>query len=223
MNNYLLPFYLQYFSFGLSSFFSFYYLFMGKSKPIKIFCLYPIFAFTISNFNVLWVLGYFPLRFAIINNIFSLIFHYSFLGFFLMTQFEKKANVKSPFLFLFLATFISIIYIITKDKPNPFPSPGIFALSNSIIVILCLNYFLDLFKISPNKTLLKEPFFWFTTGIFICIALTVPIFLSHRLLKNSLPNEIFNVMNSIIGFSYCLMHFFIIKGILCSLRQEKAL
>lgn len=201
---------------------AFIHLIKVKSSPLNIFSIYAFAGLYISLINTLKMNNHISHELALASNSIGLIFHYLFLGLYLISQFEKKPNITNGFTIVFLAGIPLLIKILPVKAYGTFPNPGIFATANSILVILCLKFFIDLFQSAPNRILMKDPSFWIVIGIFICLSITIPIFLLHKLLIDNLSPSVFQIINAIIGIAYSLMHLFFIKGFLCSLQMKQA-
>lgn len=139
-----------------------------------------------------------------------LIFHYYFLGNFIFNvmAFKKKLSILQ---FIFFINLVAIIFFLFRNgifviQPIPF------ALSNFGLVIFCIYYYYTLFTNYPSSNLIKEPAFWIVTGIFFCMCATIPELTLYSFLQNHLSNDSFKVINSLICFSYGVMHLFFFKA-----------
>lgn len=153
-------------------------------------------------------------------NLLSLLFHYTFLGFFILRSLSDSKDIKQLKIIFWL--FIPlIIYFIIIDINNYVVFA--FAITNFGLLIFCIIYYYQLFKNTPTLNLLTEPSFWIITGIFFGMSTTIPISIIGGHLLHNIPRNIFLSISLLVPFGYSVMHLFFIKAILCSVRQPRVL
>lgn len=97
----------------------------------------------------------------------------------------------------------------TASAPNFYNwSPQAFALESLLLIIPCLFYFYELFKLLHPVKLNDHPSFWVVTGILFYNSCSIPLFLLLPFIKNNLPSyyEIFISLNNILyGIFFLLL------------------
>ena len=153
-------------------------------------------------------------------NLLSLLFHYSFLGLFILKVMSKRKKIEIINIFFWLFLPIITFFIITDIFYHTFLS---FAVANFGLMILCISYYYQLFKTTPSLNLLKDPSFWIITGILFGMSTTIPVSIIGGYLFHNIPRDIFLSVAVIMPLGYGVMHLFFLKAILCSIRQQKVL
>ncbi len=209
--------------FGVASFFvSIYSLkFSSTPKYLKLFVGYTSIAFLliIPGFIIFYFLKD---LIPIMNSIFlvSTIYHYCFLGVFIIefTNGEKKGWIYSMALFfLFL-----IIYFVFTEFSNKYSRVS-FSISALGLIMLCLIYFYRLIKNPSRINLFTFPAFWIVVGIFLSMGLQFPFAATFDSFYKKVSFEKYLFMYGIITLSYVILHGFIIKSYLCSIKNSKSL
>ena len=116
----------------------------------------------------------------------------------------------SIYMFLTSRAFYQLAFQITKST--------VYTVEAIILLVICLFYFIELFKKPPNLNLKNEPVFWISTGALFFFACTLP----YSLLENfiSRNNEgIYDPFYSIFYIFYILLFLMIIRAYLC--KPEK--
>ena len=163
-------------------------------------------------------LHFFSLSFYHLINNYSLIFHFSFLSYFIYRITKNTIN-KFIFWTIFFVIMLSVLIILIYNN-NSKSDFIAFAISNLGLIIFCIFYYYYLFKELPSPSLLNEPSFWIITGIFLCMVLHVPISSIHGYLTLKINKDIIRVILSISSLSYAFMHLFFVKAFLCSINHR---
>jgi len=155
-----------------------------------------------------------PFGTYIITNKISLLYHYSFLSYFLYKGVNKKKSF-GYIAILFLLIIIPFVYwdIVCKTVFG-------FAIVNGSLFILCCYYFFNLFVSPPVLHLNKEAVFWVSCGILLGAGMLIPFFLaslSSLQITSTSVGYLFGIC-AILG--YGIMHTFFIKAYLCCLPQN---
>ncbi|MEJ7611687.1 MAG: hypothetical protein WKF88_10960 [Ferruginibacter sp.] len=193
----------------------FLFLKVRKNKNIEgllqTFYLYPLVGALVSMLFWLRHFDLFPKDiFRIINQV-SVLFHFSFLSFFIY----KKVDRSKIYRFIAIVFFIIIIPFLYNDMfKGTFVS---FAIANGFLFILCCFYFYNLFSSPPVLNLLQEPAFWICSGILLGSGLLIPFNAFNRQFLNLILNrEIFYLLGVLAMLGYIVLHFFLIKSFLCT-------
>ncbi len=163
-----------------------------------------------------------PIRipmFSRINSV-TLIFHFSFLTFFIFRILKNDRVVtflKVCFwiiLFLLIVSIANDVYFDTCSLS--------FCVANVSLFLFCLFYYYQILHFIPAVSILKEPSFWIITGIFIGMGLSFPmiIFLDFFSLNTSL--QLKREIQFLGNLPYIVMHLCFIKAYLCSSQIQKA-
>lgn len=157
---------------------------------------------------------------AIILNNLTLIFHYGFLGNFIIKAGARpQRNLKQRIVFW---CFLFLTFYFISTGFNKKSNTSAFAMANFGLSLLCILYYLQLFNYIPVLDIKRQPAFWIITGIFFCMSLPIPLFgvieyLRSRVAYNKL--QFFAIIGPI---CYSIMHLFFIKAYLCALHPQKA-
>ncbi len=149
----------------------------------------------------------------------SILFHFSFLGVFIIKALPGKKNTKSlNFLFAAFLSFL-LLFLLTEDINEE--HGHIFAFANFGLIIYCLIYYYHLFNRAPTFNLLVEPSFWIITGVFFTMSVHIPILLTIDYLHRKISIGNYRLLFCVTMLCYSVMHLFFIKAFLCSIRTQK--
>lgn len=218
----LIVFNIQSFVILLSFLFS---LKLVKNKAIpyymNYFFWYPLVAliiaiplFIIANF--FW--SYY--RYGSILNVFSLIFHYSFLSFFIIKVMPNNQNKRFPKILFIVFLFLIIAALTIKNVR--IRSAVAFPTANLGLVVFSVIYYYKLFNNLPVLDLKNEPSFWIITGVFFCMSIHIPLSATVEYLYHKIPTHNLRIFMSLGAFCYIIMHIFFIKAFLCSIHPQKS-
>lgn len=158
------------------------------------------------------------ISFTIALNNFSVIFHFSFLSFFIIRILPQK-NEKKILIILYSIFLVFISFFIIKE---PFNQGGpAFSISSLGLSIFCIFYYFQLFKNPPVLNLRKEPAFWIISGVFFAMCIHSPINAILLYLQNRLPYSYYILLLDLSIFSLSIMYLSFIKAILCTIQQKK--
>ena len=150
-----------------------------------------------------------------ITNLISLLFHFSFLSLFIL-QFLSARKERFYFKFIFTLFIITLLFFIILDIIHHYVIS--FATANTGLLIFCIFYYNQLFRLPPTLNLLKEPSFWIITGVFFGMSSTIPVSFMGGYLYHNLPKNIYFSITTIVPFGYGMMHLFFIKAFLCPVQ-----
>ena len=191
----------------------------GKEFPfyMKGFYWYPAIGTIIG---IIWILSDLKVMsvqvFDTINSL-SLLFHFSFLSYFISKVVNNKILKKKLFYLFWFFEILIIISLLYDFREN---SKIAFTTSNSGLLIFSLIYYYNLMRNIPIDNLLHEASFWIITGILFALCLNLPIiFFGNYLYHISKP--IYYTISWIAPFGLIVMYLFFIKGIKCSLHQHR--
>ncbi len=184
------------------------------------FFLYPLVAIIVfsPSFFAIFISKSFYQFGHILNNL-SLIFHFSFLSFFIFRAMSMGKN--NNYFYLIFGIFISFIFVLLFNGTLKKLNGPAFATTNFGLAVFCIIYYYRLFDNLPIVNLRREPAFWIITGIFFCMSLNIPMFAFYNYLKSRISSNNLMLLKSIGAFGYTLMHVFFIKAYLCSIRLQK--
>jgi hypothetical protein len=191
---------------------------MNKDTQVimKKFFFYPLVGVIVSLFIPMKNLGIIPVRISFTVNTVSLLFHYSFLTYFIFKLTNRSFRFKIIGLFFLLILIGLIIPDIKKGYVTSF------AFANSCLFIFSLYYFRTLLIGKVNVALKNNPIFYVCCGIFIGSGLIVPSTLMIKYMYLlSVPQDSIFFFAAIWGLGYILMNLIFIKALLLCLKQNK--
>ncbi len=218
-----ITFYILYDLSVLTVFITLYYSFKiikNKSVPnyMKGFYWYPIVSLIvmIPHFGATHFLVFIP--FTIVLNNLSLLFHFSFLSFFVFRAVgNKKHHLAQTTVFLFF--LLLLIYFIFSEllkQGNP-----AFSISCLGLTIFCVYYYYELFRKPPILNLRKEAAFWIVTGIFFSMSFETPILAAISYLEKRISYFYFMVFIELTIVCQITMYLFFIKALKCIIQEKK--
>ena len=191
-------------------------------KYMKTFFYYPLGAFTMSLLYIFSEhIKLIPLSlYSTINNL-SVIFHFAFLGKYIISFCTTEKNKKISTI-VFFVILVSVIACLSMKQINVGNKLAL-GIANSGLVILCLLYYQSLLKDESGSALTKEPFFWIVNGIFLGMVVNVPAYLTRDFLSKEASYELWSLLYIFCVAAYVIMHSFFIKAYLCTIRPNKFL
>ncbi len=183
---------------------------------MKKFFWYPLVGAMIGLLFVLKNLKIIPTHIGFITNTISLLFHYSFLSFFIYNVTGKQVKFKIV-IFLF---FLVLIGLIISDILNGYTTS--FAFANGCLFVFSLYYFRTLLVGKATIILKKNPIFYTCCGIFIGSGIIVPSALMIKyLVELKLAKDSLFLINIFSGVGYLLINLFFIKALLQCIKPNK--
>jgi len=183
------------------------------------FYIYSLLALCLCSLSVINLLtGHINFHYLVIIQKLSLIFHYSFLSYFIYGTFTNR-KVKLFFTPIFFS-FLCLILISLVDNLYEIDTFHTNAITNLALVFYCLIYYYQLFNKPPVEILLEEPSFWMVSGLFLSLTITVPINSLRHFLINHISEDFNFEIVSISVFAYGTMHLFFVKAYLCSIHKK---
>lgn len=120
--------------------------------------------------------------------------------------------------FSFFSLITACLFIFNKFNEPNLQIICLFSISKTIF---CIYYYYKLFKSPPIHNLKKDPSFWTVNGLLFYSCLSIPFYSFHSYISFRFSKiealDIFSISNMLI----IIMHFFFIKGYICSLRLHK--
>lgn len=95
-----------------------------------------------------------------------------------------------------------------------------YSLGSFLIIILCIYYFLEIFRLPKSVKLLREPAFWICTGLLFFNCCSFPFLGLANFLQN-MPAVLINNLSSILTILNIFMYILFTIGFLCRLKQAK--
>ena len=134
--------------------------------------------------------------------------------------FEKTVIQKSKFLkalrLLFLALSLLLLFhnlfhygILSQPTLH-----NVFTLQATFLIIACITYYLQIFRLPPHVKLREDPVFWIATGLVFFMICTLPLSLAINYIRNS-SLLLYRQLFSIFYIFYCLLFLMIINAFLC--------
>jgi len=141
-----------------------------------------------------------------------------------ITNMKTKRIILMVLVIAALFSIIDLVFIQKKVGLNPIN----FTIQSLIIVVLCINYFVELFQKTEAPSLSRLPSFWITSAIFFNVVLTFPMFASLSFMDELtklnqagfkvILDNIIAIFNIVLILSYALYSI----GFLCGIRISKS-
>lgn len=149
-------------------------------------------------------------------NSYSLLFHFSFLSYFIFRVVSNN-RIKKLIILFFFTCLISLLITLFLDSYNTTRLP--FNITNYGLFFCSLFYYYSLFQNIPKKNLATESSFWIITGIFIGMGLNIPI-ISFGYVFDSTSPYIIKTIGWIAPLGFIIMYILFLKGIQCTVHQR---
>ena len=115
--------------------------------------------------------------------------------------------------FYLSTTILFIFYTMTKHHLVVLSLTNLFTIQAVSLLIICISYYIKIFKDAPDLILLNEPSFWIITGLTFFMLSTLPFSLiSPYLIRNTV---LYRNLFSIFFIFYCILFLMIIRAFLC--------
>ena len=152
---------------------------------------------------------------------FSTIFHYCFLGNFIIKVTPNRTKKIKYLRYLFwLQLFLLLCILTTSDITRT--AYKAYLISDLGLSIFCIIYYYQLFQNLPTINLQKEPSFWIISGVFFAMTISTPILTSMEYLENKIPIFTYFLFHGFLSFAFTIMYLFFIKAFICTIQMRKA-
>jgi len=146
--------------------------------------------------------------------VFSVFYHRT-----LKSKFVKKLIIQVnvwfvPLYIYYLVTDRLFYHAISEETQST-----VYTIEAFLIAVPCFNYFIELFKFPPTKSLRNDPAFWISTGILFFIVCTLPF----SIIENHLAEidlKATRRLYSLFFIFYVVLFCMIIRAYLCKLKEE---
>jgi len=208
---------LQCLTIFLSFFFSLNLYRLSWKNGIKYFSIYHFVAFIIAIPFFLMFNGFFKISYLYEMNNYSLLFGFLFLVLFMIFNMPNKKG-RQLLIALFVILFSLLIFnIFKKDFNKTLQNYQAFAINCFGLLIFSIVYFFKLFKVIPEKRITTDPIFWVIIGVFSCSIISSPIFIVTGFFYKIDPeNRVLMLVGLLPPLGFTILHFFLIKAILCA-------
>lgn len=180
------------------------------SINMRFFFLYPMIAIMLMIPALLCKLNYINCEIFLIANELSLIFHYSFLTWFIIFELNDKRIQKAAKI---LSIILGILVLSTIVNNHNIQFLEYVVAYMSVFIFTSL-YFLDIFIHIPDRPILQIPQFWVIIGVFVnAVILTPPLVLSP-IIVNDYPLYK-GLIVSLTSVACIIMYLSFIKGAKC--------
>lgn len=187
-----------------------------KLKSIGIYC---IMAFLFCSLSIINTFGVISFQQTLRIHRFSILLHFGLLSSFFLNIIEINRIRTILIIIIILITPILIITIFKSIIHDE--SFYTIVISNIFLIFFSISYFVQLFYIIPQTSILKDPNFWVTCGIFISMGMSIPNNMMENYLTHYIKDNDFFVFTNIFGkTAYGIMHLFFIKAFLCSQNKN---
>lgn len=157
---------------------------------------------------------------SLLYNLISLVGFMFYTYFFYTTarnSFLKKLAI--TFLILFPILFLISFFLIQ----GPYIFNTYFYMFGSFMIILfSVLYFLDLFRFPKFVNLMREPSFWFVSGIFFFYTMTLSYFGILNNLLSSIKSNVLEILFTGVYINIVLLYLIFSIGFLCKIRITKS-
>jgi hypothetical protein len=151
--------------------------------------------------------------------IFTIIEYFVF-ALFLKSFLPKKIFLLSTISFSTVALSVFIYCFTNYSGISNHHNLQLFTLQAMFLIVLCVSYFIRIFKTLAIPSLRLEPSFWITTGLTFFMISTLPYSMFSNILLESNQSLFFKLFNIYYVF-YVLLFIMIIKGCVCKQEVSK--
>lgn len=186
---------------------------------LKVFVIYTTVAILLLSFD--FISSYFmrsELFLAQEITRFSILFHFIFLSIFVI-KFNHFDQKKYFYLITIIVSFLIFYAISSKFTSRESLLP--YSFSAFGLILLSLLFFYSLISKFKSIDLIKYPPFWIIIGVFLSSGIQLPFASTYKLFYKNVSETSYRLFNCAIIFSYLLLHLFIIKAYLCSMKNLK--
>lgn len=151
------------------------FVYSGPSKTLPYLKLFP--PFLLATFGAeSWgaYLGYIRVPNAVLYNFFST-FEFCFYLWFISILISKPGMKKAIRITMIAYAVIAAINIVFVQKINVFHTTT-YSLGCLLVVIFCIYYFLELFRLPKSINLISSPAFWICTGLLFFYCCGFPMY-----------------------------------------------
>ena len=192
-----------------------------KSLPVYIIALLIVFIFTYLidanlSYQIVKLGEYIDYGFTIVEIVIFSLFFYKSIDNLVVKQLIIIFNIAfiifSFYMFFAEQGFYQTISQITQST--------VYTIEGAILLMICVFYFIELFKKPIILNLKNEPAFWISTGVLFFFACTLP----YSILENYISrnySELYYRLYSIFYIFYILLFLMIIRAYLC--KAEKTI
>lgn len=134
--------------------------------------------------------------------------------------FERTLIQKTKFLKALRLSFLALsLLLLSKDLfrysiLSQSTLHNIFTLQASFLIIACIMYYFQIFRLPPYIKLREDPVFWIATGLVFFMICTLPLSLAINHIRTS-SLLLYRQLFSIFYIFYCLLFLMIINAFLC--------
>jgi hypothetical protein len=152
-------------------------------------------------------------RASIYLDYFFTVFEFSIFAGYIYNFSYKKIVLYTSTAFYLSTTILFIFYTMTKHHLVVLSLTNLFTIQAVSLLIICISYYIKIFKDAPDLILLNEPSFWIITGLTFFMLSTLPFSLiSPYLIRNTV---LYRNLFSIFFIFYCILFLMIIRAFLC--------
>lgn len=117
-----------------------------------------------------------------------------------------------------LAFFVFYVYMLVQDESfykavSEKTQTIVYTIEGLILLLVCLTYFIELFKKPAYLNLKNDPAFWVSTGLLFFLTCTLPFSVLENYITNS---ELISWLYPIFYIFYILLFSMIIRAYLCT-------
>jgi hypothetical protein len=154
-------------------------------------------------------------------NTVSVLFHFSFLFYFIVSVTPILYKNQTIYIFIILCLCLCIIVVYNLSTGTRALS---FSVANFILFFLCFFYYLQILIGSSHLSILQDPIFWIITGIFIGNGISLPVNIANDYILMS-DSELTLAQKRLMGslglIPYSIMHICFGRGYLSIIKKEK--
>jgi hypothetical protein len=160
-----------------------------------------------------------------LNNIaiynFFTVFEFVFYFFLLQKNIQKMKARKIVLYSIYVYVFSAVMNIFFVQGMSRFHTLT-YSVGCLMLVAVCIYYFFELFQLTKSVNLLREPFFWITSGLLFYYSCSLPIAGLNNLFSN-FPRVIIINLGTIVSVLNVLLYSLFTIAFLCRFRIQKSM
>lgn len=141
---------------------------------------------------------------------------------FILYSFIKDGKIKRIASYVLISFFIfSLLNLFFIQGLTTFNTIT-FALGSLLVIVLCVYYFLELFRLRHYVNLVKEPSFWIAVALIFYFPCSFPLLATSNLMLE-LPTIIMNNLSTLLQLMNILLYSLFAIAFLCKLRDRNSI
>lgn len=191
-----------------------------RGTPLYLRILTGFLLYTLSNEFVAGYLWEQELSTTFLYNIYNIVNSSCYL--FILFSFIEDRRVRKIAAYVLVANFVfSLLNLFFFQGLTERFNTITFALSSLLVIILCVYYFLELFRLRRYVNLVREPSFWITVALIFYFPCSFPLIATSNMMLE-LPQIIMNNLSALLQLMNILLYSLFTIAFLCKIRERNS-